>query len=126
MFDGPMSPRYQTLMRAGSNLHEHGHEYFVSNDVEQPTLLDASSVDGYTVLSDREAQEAVRMMKHAVDHHPGLGHMPSICNILNVPYFPFQDSRGMFSYGLMLLTRPGLNSGQDDYYLTDFSQMSNL
>ena len=71
MFDGPQSPRYQRLMRAESSLHEHGHEYFIKNDIQQPTVTDSRYSDGYTALSDREAQEAVELIRHAAHHHPG-------------------------------------------------------
>lgn len=72
MLDGQKSPRYQALMQPETNLHEHGHEYFIKNDIQQPTVATTEGRDLYTVLSDREAQEAVSMIKHARKKYPGI------------------------------------------------------
>eukprot|EP01041_Mallomonas_annulata_P000756 gene756-1441_t len=60
MLDGPQSPRY-TFLNRDSILHSQGHNYMIKDDIPLPPTNKPA------VLSDVEAQEAIRIMKeHAV------------------------------------------------------------
>lgn len=64
--DGPESPRY-TFLNRNSILHSKGHRHLLKDDVPMPIVEKPHGEP--TVLSDREAEEAIRMMRHVLDRN---------------------------------------------------------
>ena len=64
--DGPESPRY-TFLNRNSILHSKGHRHLLKDDVPVPIVEKPNGEP--TVLSDREADDAIRMMRHVLDRN---------------------------------------------------------
>lgn len=61
--DGPESPRY-TFLNRNSELHSKGHRHLLKDDVPMP-MVDKPN-GGPTVLSDREAEDAIKVGLNSV------------------------------------------------------------
>jgi arylsulfatase A-like enzyme len=86
--DGPESPRY-TFLNRNSILHSKGHRHLLKDDVPMPII---EKLDELNVLSDREAEDAVRVMKYVNDRnlfHFKLHNYSSYSNnyVLHQPWF---------------------------------------
>jgi arylsulfatase A-like enzyme len=112
ILDGARSPRYQLLKSAECNLHTAGHRFLIRNDIPAPAVDKPSYYpDNYTVLSDREASEAVDLIETAIRDRPG---QPWFVQLwFNAPHSPFTSVRtGMDMYD-KLLKEAGKNRSID-------------
>jgi hypothetical protein len=66
--DGPESPRYTFLLR-NSILHSMGYRHLLRDDIPVPIYEDPPGVQ--QVLSDREAEDAIAIMKDCKEKRPG-------------------------------------------------------
>lgn len=81
--DGPESPRYTFLLR-NANLHTQGHRHLIADDIPVPTPTDNTA----TVLSDREAQDALDLISLHSKKHPD---QPWFAQIwFNAPHGPWE------------------------------------
>lgn len=83
--DGPESPRYTFLNGLGI-LHSKGHRHLLQDDVPMPKVEKANGE--MTILSDREAEDAIRMMKQAEANYKG---QPWYIQVwFNAPHGPWE------------------------------------
>ena len=85
MLDGPDSPRYK-LLHHQSLLHTEGHKYFLRND--RPMKPPPNNDGSIMVLSDSEANEAIRILKEGVTQRPNKPFFMQVW--FNAPHSPWQ------------------------------------
>jgi arylsulfatase A-like enzyme len=83
--DGPESPRYTFLLR-NSILHSQGHRHLLRDDVPVPIYENPPGQQ--QVLSDREADDAITVMKECKEKRPGQPWMIQVW--FNAPHGPWE------------------------------------
>lgn len=85
--DGPESPRYTFLLRE-SSLHSMGHRHLIKDDV--PVPMPPKGTQQHYVLSDREAEDAIKIMKDAKTNEKRVGQPWYIQVWFNAPHGPWE------------------------------------